>query len=42
MAKKALGKELGVETWNCGRNGASIDRIVRMHNKFSRVFRITW
>tara|TARA_A100001515_G_scaffold144177_1_gene147453 strand:- start:118 stop:882 length:765 start_codon:yes stop_codon:yes gene_type:complete len=26
---KALGKELGVETWNCGRNGASIDRIVR-------------
>ena len=26
---KVLGKELGVETWNCGRLGASIDRIVR-------------
>jgi|TARA_B100000035_G_scaffold312556_1_gene324302 hypothetical protein len=25
---KVLGKKLGVETWNCGRLGASIDRIV--------------
>ena len=26
---KVLGKKLGLETWNCGRNGASNDRIVR-------------
>jgi len=26
---KVLGNELGWETWNCGRNGASNDRIVR-------------
>ena len=26
---KVLGKKLGVETWNCGRNGASNDRIIR-------------
>ena len=26
---KVLGKKLGLETWNCGRNGASNDRIFR-------------
>ena len=26
---KVLGKKLGMETWNCGRSGASLDRIVR-------------
>ena len=26
---KVLGEKLGLETWNCGRNGASNDRIVR-------------
>jgi len=26
---KVLGKKLGIETWNCGRNGASNDRIIR-------------
>ena len=26
---KVLGKKLGVETWNCGKLGVSIDRIVR-------------
>ena len=26
---KTLGKELGWETWNCGRLGASNDRIIR-------------
>ena len=26
---KVLGKKLGVETWNCGKLGISIDRIVR-------------